>query len=99
MTRPSTSHARPAPVKLDPDKCAGCGACLNSCPTDVFRFDLESQKAVLAYAWDCSYCFLCIDDCPTSAIEVDSAISSPRRHSLYSNLTESELIYREAAAD
>lgn len=78
MSEPVTSA-----VSIDPARCTGCKACLNSCPTDVFGFDVTAQKATLAYPQDCSVCFLCIGDCPTGAIKVDYAITSGRKHSAY----------------
>ena len=78
MTDPAAS-----PVSIDQGLCNGCRKCLNSCPTDVFGFNAETQKAYLAYPGDCSVCFLCIGDCPTGAIKVDYAITSVRKHSAY----------------
>jgi NAD-dependent dihydropyrimidine dehydrogenase PreA subunit len=78
MTEPMNS-----PVAVNLDLCDGCGKCLNSCPTDVFGLNTQTQKAYLAYPGDCSVCFLCIGDCPTGAITVDFAITSLRKHSAY----------------
>ena len=55
-------------VKIDGVVCTGCGACVDSCPTDVIRQDTESRKAYVAYAEDCQVCFLCEFDCPVDAI-------------------------------
>lgn len=63
--------------KIDRELCNGCGICVDDCPTDVIRFDEESQKAYIAYENDCGVCFLCSDDCPTAAIKVTSL--TPRK--------------------
>lgn len=87
-----------SPVSINLDLCNGCRLCLNSCPTDVFGFNSEAQKAYLAYPGDCSVCFLCIGDCPTGAIKVDFAISSVRKHSAYAELDLDDLVLNPAVA-
>ena len=54
--------------RIDPELCNGCGICVNICPTDVFRMDKESKKAVITYPDDCMLCEFCAADCPTNAI-------------------------------
>jgi NAD-dependent dihydropyrimidine dehydrogenase PreA subunit len=61
-------------VRIDERICTGCGACVDSCPTDVIRMD--SNKARVKYAEDCQGCFLCEFDCPVEAIYVQ-----PHRYS------------------
>ncbi len=53
--------------------CTGCGACVDSCPTDVIR--MAGGKARVTYPEDCQGCFLCEIDCPVDAIHV-----APRRY-------------------
>jgi len=60
-------------VKIDQIVCTGCGACVDSCPTDVIRMEPRSRKANVVYAEDCQVCFLCEFDCP-----VDAILVSPR---------------------
>ncbi|HEX9879858.1 MAG TPA: ferredoxin family protein [Candidatus Binatia bacterium] len=60
-------------VKIDQIVCTGCGACVDSCPTDVIRMESRSRKANVVYAEDCQVCFLCEFDCP-----VDAILVSPR---------------------
>lgn len=57
-------------VRIDPVVCIGCGACIDSCPTDVIRMEAENGKAQVVYAEDCQVCFLCEFDCPVDAIFV-----------------------------
>lgn len=71
-------------VKIDKKLCTGCGACRDSCPTDVIR--MKSSKAYVAYDEDCQGCFLCEFDCPVDAIYV-----KPRR---YTEAERQELLDR-----
>lgn len=59
---------------IDPAVCTGCSACIDSCPTDVLRYDPVRRKAFVAFAADCQGCRLCVIDCPVDAIELDSRI-------------------------
>ena len=61
-------------VKIDVNVCTGCGACVDSCPTDVIR--MKDLKAHVMYAEDCQGCFMCEFDCPVEAIYVQ-----PHRYS------------------
>lgn len=54
--------------KVDTQKCIGCKTCVKSCPADVFRFDADSKKAVVAYPQDCQLCLWCVTECPVDAI-------------------------------
>ena len=60
-------------VKINRMACTGCGACVESCPTDVLRMDAKSHKAMVVYEEDCQVCFLCEFHCP-----VDAILLSPR---------------------
>ena len=51
------------------DTCIACGACEQSCPTDVIYLDKEG-KPYVRYPDDCEGCFLCEFDCPVDAIKV-----------------------------
>ena len=70
-------------INIDEKLCTGCGACRDSCPTDVIR--MKASKAYVEYGEDCQGGFLCEFDCPVDAIYVQ-----PRRY------TEAE---REALLD
>jgi adenylylsulfate reductase subunit B len=54
--------------RIDPERCSGCGICVNSCSVDVIRMDEACQKAVIRYPEDCMVCGLCALDCPEEAI-------------------------------
>jgi nitroreductase/NAD-dependent dihydropyrimidine dehydrogenase PreA subunit len=55
--------------RLDPDRCTGCGLCLDVCPSDVLT--LESGKITLARE-GCFGCDHCAAVCPAEAITIDS---------------------------
>ncbi len=55
-----------ASVRIDPDKCISCGACVSPCPVQAIRqntnWDVELDEA------KCIKCLLCVDTCPVRAI-------------------------------
>lgn len=51
-------------LKIDTDKCIGCGQCVGLCPmTNLY---LENKKAVSGNR--CTMCYRCVNKCPTQAI-------------------------------
>ncbi len=58
-------------LKIDKDKCLGCGSCELNCP-DVFQINISSGKATVKNNADLDKNQEClqksIDDCPTQAI-------------------------------
>ncbi len=52
-------------VKINKEKCIGCGACIAVCPHEAIK--LENGKAVIDQK-KCKNCFKCIDICPVKAI-------------------------------
>ena len=53
------------PAKVDPEKCEGCGDCVDVCPTEAIT--LEDGKAVVNEE-ECADCGACEPVCPTEAI-------------------------------
>ena len=51
-------------VKIDRDKCTGCGACVDVCPADIIK--IEKGKAVIGDG--CMDCGACMSQCPVGAI-------------------------------
>ncbi|MGO9312557.1 MAG: ferredoxin family protein [Syntrophobacteraceae bacterium] len=57
-------------IKIDEDKCTGCGLCVEYCPRDVFRMSDENYSCV-KYRDDCWYCDVCTFVCPAKAITIE----------------------------
>ncbi len=59
-------------LTLDPERCIGCGRCLEVCPHDVF--DLRSGKAELRERDACMECGACARNCSSEAITVRAGV-------------------------
>ncbi len=59
-------------LRLDVDKCTGCGMCLNVCPHAVF--EIKEKKAVIVDRDVCMECGACAQNCPPRAIEVQAGV-------------------------
>jgi NAD-dependent dihydropyrimidine dehydrogenase PreA subunit len=57
-----------ATLRLSPEKCSGCGRCVEVCPHQVFA--IGSGKARLVDRDACMECGACRTNCAVSAIEV-----------------------------
>ena len=65
-----------AKVKVDNDKCTGCGTCVEVCPVNVFELKNlpeypDTQKSVPEREEDCIACMACVTSCPAEAITVE----------------------------
>ena len=49
--------------RFDLNKCIGCRNCVNICPMDVFRFNVDMNKSVIAYPENCQTCGQCYVYC------------------------------------
>ena len=56
-------------LRLDVEKCIGCGNCVQICPHRVFTF--EAGKAVIQDHNGCMECGACSTNCPAEAIYVN----------------------------
>lgn len=50
------------------DKCTGCEACVNNCPSGVY--EIQNGKSVPVRVEDCILCRTCESQCPEGAIQV-----------------------------
>ena len=56
-------------LKLDVDKCIGCGLCTQVCPHEVFAINAKKAKIINRDA--CMECGACQMNCPVEAISVN----------------------------
>lgn len=61
-----------ATLKLDEEKCKGCGMCIEVCPHGVIF--MKDDKARIADRDSCMECGACAQNCPFSAIAVKSGV-------------------------
>ncbi|MEW6351942.1 MAG: 4Fe-4S binding protein [Thermodesulfobacteriota bacterium] len=55
--------------KIDDDKCAQCGECIDVCPADVI--EANGDKTRIVKPEDCLGCESCVSVCPNEAISVN----------------------------
>lgn len=53
-------------VKVDNEKCTGCGSCATACPVEAIKVD---GKAVVNED-TCIDCGVCVDECPEKALSL-----------------------------
>lgn len=61
-----------ATLKLDAEKCKGCGMCAAVCPHQVFVIDKD--KAEIMDKDACMECGACLRNCPFGAVEVQTGV-------------------------
>ncbi len=54
-------------VKINPEKCTGCGSCYLSCPEDAV--DRINSFVTQVNTKRCTLCLVCMDYCPNQALE------------------------------
>ena len=57
-------------IAIDFDVCNGCKTCYKACFVDVFRWDAEKKRPLVAYPEDCVQCNVCELNCPKNCLEV-----------------------------
>lgn len=53
---------------VDPEKCNGCGNCIEICPSEVY--EIEEEKSNPTRPEDCIECWACVDQCPMESIQL-----------------------------
>jgi len=66
-----SEKGRVMPPKVDPEKCTGCGTCVNVCPATPTVFEIKDDKSVVANPDACIECGACAASCPTGAITLE----------------------------
>lgn len=59
-------------LRLNSEKCIGCGMCANVCPHNVLF--IEDKKSHIKDKDKCMECGACARNCPFSAITVESGV-------------------------
>ncbi len=77
MAIPTSRTKEKAEIKINSEKCTGCGLCVSVCKD--FSFVIENNKAVLSGAslFGCVGCGHCMAICPFGAIEIFGRELSP----------------------
>jgi Fe-S-cluster-containing hydrogenase component 2 len=55
-------------VKVDLEKCTGCGSCAEVCPVEAIK--IENDKAKVDET-ECVDCGTCLDECQAEALSMD----------------------------
>ena len=61
-----------ASLGYDPQKCTGCGRCVEVCPHGVFF--MQDKRAVMGERDLCMECGACQKNCPEAAIAVQAGV-------------------------
>ena len=70
-------------------KCAGCGVCINICPTGANRIDVDGLKVDFEH---CSACGLCVDACLVNARSISGKLYTAQE--LFHEVVKDAAFYR-----
>ena len=66
------------------DKCNGCGACVEMCPTGSITLDSKERPV---WSRGCEHCMRCVNLCPQAAIECTIFTKGKRRYTYWNGRT------------
>ncbi len=55
-------------IKVDQEKCTGCGTCRDVCPVEAIELNDEKAKV---NEEDCVNCGSCVEECPEGALSLE----------------------------
>lgn len=61
-------------IRLNDEKCTGCGMCYDICPVGVYKIVDEKKKSIMDDLTRCTACSACVTQCPTDALYLDTGI-------------------------
>ena len=74
------------PTFVDPNKCDGCGKCVDICPSDIMHLSSSVFRGRKAFNIEPNYCwecYSCVKECPQHAIDMRGyADFAPMNHKL-----------------
>ena len=56
------------PARVDPEKCTGCGSCVDVCPNEAISLEDDVAKV---NEEECTDCGDCVEECPEGAITLE----------------------------
>jgi NAD-dependent dihydropyrimidine dehydrogenase PreA subunit len=59
-------------LRLDADKCIGCGRCTEVCPHQVL--EMQNKRCTIKARDLCMECGACVKNCPTGALEAKPGV-------------------------
>ena len=57
-------------ISIDLEGCTGCQTCYEACFVDVFRWNAQDERPIVAYPEDCVECNKCELECPEHVIGI-----------------------------